>query len=127
MPRSYGFWFAAAALSIVPALSGCGTLAPSLRNAGQEPSPQTAAIIRAQFGAPSTDDPVSQAVQTSSDPPAIRFTPPAPEGMDKARPINLPTALQLANARPLDIALASQRIQVAVAGLDRANDLWFST
>lgn len=46
------------------------------------------------------------------------------EGYDKPLPINLPTALQLANARPLDIALASQRIQVSLAALDRANVLW---
>ncbi len=42
-------------------------------------------------------------------------------------PINLPTALQLANARPIDIALASQRLQVAAAQLDRADILWLPT
>lgn len=42
-------------------------------------------------------------------------------------PINLPTALQLANAQPLDIALAAQRVQVAAAALDRANVLWLPT
>jgi outer membrane protein TolC len=42
-------------------------------------------------------------------------------------PINLPTALQLANARSLDIALASQRLRVAAAQLERANTLWLPT
>jgi outer membrane protein TolC len=49
------------------------------------------------------------------------------EGLDRPLPINLPTALQLANAQPLDVALASQRIQVALAGLDRAKVLWLPT
>ncbi|MEI7687111.1 MAG: TolC family protein [Planctomycetota bacterium] len=49
------------------------------------------------------------------------------EGYDKPLPINLPTALKLANARPLDIAFASQRIQVSLAALDRANVLWLPT
>ena len=53
--------------------------------------------------------------------------PPAP-GLDATPlPINLPTALQLANVRPLDIAVASQRLQVAAAQLDRANVLWLPT
>src|SRR5262245_16043681 len=52
---------------------------------------------------------------------------PTIEGYDKPLPINLPTALQLANARPLDVALASQRIQVSLAALDRAQVLWLPT
>lgn len=39
-------------------------------------------------------------------------------------PINLPTALQLANVQPLDIALASERIRLAAAQLERARVLW---
>jgi outer membrane protein TolC len=42
-------------------------------------------------------------------------------------PINLPTALQLANVRPLDIALASQQLQVAAAQLEQARVLWLPT
>jgi len=130
MPRPYGHWLSTLALLIVPALSGCGTVSPSFHDVGREPLPQIAqnrSIVRAQLYGPLTDESVSQVGQVSSDPPAGRFTPPSPEGFDKALPINLPTALQLANARPLDIALASQRIQVAVAGLDRANVLWLPT
>jgi outer membrane protein TolC len=39
----------------------------------------------------------------------------------------LPTALGLANARAIDIALASQRVQVAAAELERAKVLWLPT
>jgi outer membrane protein TolC len=75
-------------------------------------------VVAAQFGPP---------IAVSSDPPPVKTKLPTPEGFDKALPINLPTALQLSGARPLDIALASQRIQVALAGLDRARVLWLPT
>jgi outer membrane protein TolC len=52
---------------------------------------------------------------------------PAPGPSDKPLPINLPTALQLANVRPLDIAVASERIRLAVATLERAQVLWLPT
>jgi outer membrane protein TolC len=39
-------------------------------------------------------------------------------------PINLPTALQLANVRPLDVAVAAQRIRQSYADLKRARVLW---
>jgi len=42
-------------------------------------------------------------------------------------PINLPTALQLADVRALDVALASERIRVAAAQFDRAKVLWLPT
>jgi outer membrane protein TolC len=65
--------------------------------------------------------------QAPSSPPPGSFTPPAPTSGDKPLPINLPTALQLANVRPIDIALASERIRLAVAQLDRACVLWLPT
>ena len=43
---------------------------------------------------------------------------------DRPLPINLPTALKLGGASPLDIALASQRLQAAAAQLERANLFW---
>jgi len=52
---------------------------------------------------------------------------PAPEDSDSPLPINLPTALQLANARPLDVALASWRINIAAAQLERAQTLRLAT
>jgi outer membrane protein TolC len=42
-------------------------------------------------------------------------------------PINLPTALQLANTQAIDVAVASERIQVAAAQLQRARALWLPT
>jgi outer membrane protein TolC len=39
-------------------------------------------------------------------------------------PINLPTAMNLAGIRPLDIALAQERIRVAAAQLERARVQW---
>jgi outer membrane protein TolC len=42
-------------------------------------------------------------------------------------PINLPTAMQLAGAQPLDIALAQERIRIAAAQLARAHVLWLPT
>jgi outer membrane protein TolC len=61
--------------------------------------------------------------------------PPGPRGAkapalpagQQALPINLPTALQLANAQAIDIQVASQRIEVAAAQLDRAQKLWLPT
>jgi outer membrane protein TolC len=42
-------------------------------------------------------------------------------------PINLATALQLANARPLDVAIAARQVEVAAAALDRARYAWLPT
>ena len=42
-------------------------------------------------------------------------------------PISLPAALQLANARPLDIQLAQERVAIAAAQLQRAEVLWLPT
>jgi len=50
-----------------------------------------------------------------------------PEAHVQSYPINLPTALSLSHANPLDIALASQRLEAAQAQLSRANTLWLPT
>jgi outer membrane protein TolC len=52
---------------------------------------------------------------------------PAPQVDDRALPINLPTALQLANVQAVDIATAAERIQVAAAALEQAQVLWLPT
>jgi outer membrane protein TolC len=49
----------------------------------------------------------------------------APDG--QPLPINLPTALQLANARAVDIAAATERVRVAAALLQQARALWLPT
>jgi outer membrane protein TolC len=46
---------------------------------------------------------------------------------DKPLPISLPNALKLADAQAIDIALAAQQIQVAIAQLERAKVLWLPT
>jgi outer membrane protein TolC len=42
-------------------------------------------------------------------------------------PINLPTALRLANVRPLDVQAASVRVRVSAAQLQQAQVLWLPT
>lgn len=73
--------------------------------------------------------PVPATVKKESEkvPVLTSLAPPPTEHSDKPLPINLPAALRLSNARPLDIALASQRVQVAVAQLQRAKLLWLPT
>jgi outer membrane protein TolC len=56
-------------------------------------------------------------------PPPVALPPPGPEACDRPLPINLPTALQLAGARPLDVGLAAERIEAAAADLRRAHVL----
>src|SRR6516165_8448941 len=53
-------------------------------------------------------------------PPATSF----PTAGAKPYPINLPTAMKLANARGLDIELASRRLEAAAAQLQGARVLW---
>ena len=57
------------------------------------------------------------------------LTPPIPaaDTVGQPLPINLPTALQLAGVRPIDVAIASERVRVAAAELDRAHLLWLPT
>jgi outer membrane protein TolC len=59
----------------------------------------------------------------SADPPG-NWPPPAVRPDERPLPINLPSALQLANARGLDIQFAATRVQAAYAALDRAKLLW---
>ncbi len=49
---------------------------------------------------------------------------PATQPQEGPLPINLPTALQLAGARAVDVAAASERIRVAAAQLQGARALW---
>src|SRR5208282_2199472 len=55
--------------------------------------------------------------------PSVPSTQPA----DRPLPINLPTALQLANVRAVDVAAAAARIKVSVAALEQAQVLWLPT
>src|SRR5438067_99710 len=67
-----------------------------------------------------------RAQETTPAPVTSAAIPPPPAGQ-KPLPINLPTALQLTQARAIDIAVASERIRVAAAQLQRANVLWLPT
>jgi len=52
------------------------------------------------------------------------FAEPSPAQGDEPLPINLATALRLSNARPLVVAAAEARIQIAAAQVERARVLW---
>src|SRR6266849_9952352 len=65
--------------------------------------------------------------QPPQDAPNPKLPPPKASPGETPLPINLPTALQLAGSGPLDIAVASERIRVAAAQLDRADVLWLPT
>jgi outer membrane protein TolC len=66
-------------------------------------------------------------VHSSSEAPPVAVSPPASASGDKPLAINLPTALRLAGMRPIDIGLASERIKLACAELERAQVLWLPT
>jgi outer membrane protein TolC len=61
-------------------------------------------------------------VSEAANPP--RLTSPQVRATDRPLPINLATALQLADARPLIISSAQASVQEAVAQLDRARVMW---
>ena len=48
-------------------------------------------------------------------------------GDERALPINLATALQLADVRAVDVAAAAERVRVAAAVLEQAQVLWLPT
>src|SRR5437763_8877057 len=66
-------------------------------------------------------------VQVVPDPPTIPPAAPAVPPCDKPLPINLPTALRLANVRPIDVAVAAQQIRLAAAQLEQARVSWLPT
>lgn len=68
--------------------------------------------------------PVTQSQPATVPSPLPLLDQPAGVPDQKPYPINLPTALQLAGVNPLDIAVASERLRVAAAQLDRARVLW---
>src|SRR5437762_11603382 len=83
-----------------------------------------AAIACSAADAIAQEETGSASVMRISGEPPMTIPLPAPTLEDKPFPVNLPTALQLANVRPIDIAVASERIRLAVAQLERAKALW---
>src|SRR5262245_39238458 len=71
--------------------------------------------------------PPSSPLQTWAGTPPTPVRTPALKPCDNPLPINLPTALQLANVRPIDVEVASQRIQQALGQLAQARVLWLPT
>ena len=59
-----------------------------------------------------------------SEGPSLGLPAPRPDDLDKPLPINLATALRLADARPLVIAAAQASLRVSVAQYDQAKVLW---
>lgn len=119
MRRSGIQWVLLLALTVLGSATGDGLQ-------GQVPR-----SIRASLGLP-VDLPCTSALPTG----ALKLTetapveiplPAVPAAEDRPLPINLSTALQLAGVNPLDIALATQRLQAANAALERANVLWLPT
>jgi outer membrane protein TolC len=87
-----------------------------------EPSPSAAGANRV-----SCDGSGRTPLQIDLGTPPSSVAPPDVSTNDKSLPINLPTALQLAGVRPIDIAVASQQIRLAAAQLEQARVLWLPT
>lgn len=72
---------------------------------------------------PGDQEPAPQPQKGFSEQPPS-WTPPKLEPDEVALPINLATALRLANVRALDITIAQQQLGIAIAQFDQAKVLW---
>jgi outer membrane protein TolC len=80
------------------------------------------------LGALATGCPAARAQELELPPLRVQVAPDTPaDPCDKPLPINLPTALRLADVRPIDVAVASQQIQRAAAELEQARVSWLPT
>ncbi len=71
---------------------------------------------------PPADQPVTPKETNPPELPA--YSPPKVEAGEELHPINLPTALQLANVRAWDIAIAQQQLKLALARHQEAKVMW---
>jgi outer membrane protein TolC len=114
---------AVAGAAMVPACASVGTddparlPPPSILKFSTNPE-----ILQAAASAQDSQDRVSGETSTTQATPLP--TTPQTEPRDRPLPINLPTALTLASARPIDVMAAAERIRVAAAELERARVLW---
>ena len=107
-----GGWLAAAGCAALDAFDGEESAGPA---AAAAPAPSV----------PPPPGPVLPAPVAAASASAPNL--PAAEPENTPLPINLPTALKLADARATDIAAAAEQIRVAAAVLEQAEVLWLPT
>lgn len=109
----------AAGRPIYPGLSAKPSPPRAARSPGQLPN----SLKAVRYDEPGQEpQPEKDKSAAGSTPPPLP-TPQPPSG--ECSPIDLPTALRLAGANNLQIALANERLRQAEARLDGANALWF--
>ncbi|MDB5307341.1 MAG: hypothetical protein JWO38_1543 [Gemmataceae bacterium] len=123
-------WLAGAGTFLLPACTALDGPPPAglppppkpVTRANPGPLPVIGAAARTKPGDGASDVVPAAAAAT----PAL---PAVPAVGTEARPlpINLPSALQLSDARPVDVAAAAERVRVAAAQLDQARVLWLPT
>lgn len=118
-PRTAVRWLAVAFLPTLPACATFqGTDAiPHYPPPSSPAGSRVSAALPAKVATP-TASAVQPAAATSSAPQ------PSPVSQSGSLPITLPAALALANATPLDVQIADERVRAAAAQLDRADVLW---
>jgi phosphate butyryltransferase len=79
----------------------------------------------ARLGVPVLEPPMAPKLAQAAEPP--KLTPSQPEATDPQLPINLATALRLADARPLIIQYAAASVQTQAGRLLQAQALWLPT
>jgi len=119
-------WLAGAGLLVLPACSTLDTAEPPFPPPSRvvsysvPPIPKTGAIVPAAHEEAADGEKDVTPAKDNTSLPKI----PSAEGQGKPLPINLPTALSLMNANPLDIQIAAERLRASNAALDRAKVLW---
>ncbi|HVL11687.1 MAG TPA: TolC family protein, partial [Gemmata sp.] len=123
--RTAARWLAGAGVLFLPACAAYDTgppvapLPPPTQLTALPAPPAAVVPAAAQVKADEKPKPAEPAKPAA----ALPAVPPAAE-QGKPLPIDLPTALTLTNANPLDIRIAGERVQAATAALERAKVLW---
>jgi outer membrane protein TolC len=100
-----------------------GEVAPPPRPVGTGPTLGGADLAPAPRGCPAPGQVLQGPILSEGQAPPKLAAAPVQEA-DQPLPINLPTALRLADARPLVIAMAQASLQVAVARWQRSRVMW---
>src|SRR5262245_9249309 len=88
------------------------------------PAPQRATLT---WQTPAEQTPEPAPAPAESEAKTTKVLPPLVAAKNRPLPINLLTAMRLAEVAPLDIDIAAQRLAAAEAQLQRANVLWLPT